>query len=703
MRAMWTAVLAGIILAASALAQDSVSTDRAFGDALYPWLGVNPPGEPFNTFVVDTQVFTSGWDNRFSIAPLIKASKVSSQRYSSVVSAKALSNTLRQNVPFPFTAYSYWNTQGGGVNDLYNTPGTPLSPTGLSNQCALGYGEFGSDETGGGVNQIIGAVVNYLPKQPGRLYVARMVAAANAALPAENRSQFGFGGADADGNVHFRADGFGTTGPNKLTGNNYFRVRLVGPNGRNYTKDNVIDDIGGQMDITATDWLLVKSAVSHNTPSILPTQLGTRPVLLGSNFNIEYVRESTPGTLTADKSHLAPGITDHRAGVMFSHRLTCLGGVGMAGLLGKIGTPTNALNLWGVDANGAVQNKIALTLPPAGFPEFSPKVEFGHYGSQVACRGGNSTLALGEDQKGRALAAGVIYDMTYTLLDNPWNAIAVARFDCNDPGAAQWALAGWVANTSPGTGKPITDGTGKEIGRMCTLAEVTGGAPLGPSMSAPVMDSVGNLYFLAACRFYAQPQDELHNALLRAVYNPDAVNPADWYALEVIFRNRQIFRGQNSDTDYQISYLPIADNNSINSSTLWSSNILQTALNNMNPANLNPADPRALGGLLVTAEIIYDVNRDGLFERPPGGGIGGPDEFYNAVLYVASGVRVLGDLNCDQRLNFFDIDPFVLALTNPAKYVQQFPKCDRALADVNLDGKVNFFDIDPFVILLTGK
>jgi len=59
-----------------------------------------------------------------------------------------------------------------------------------------------------------------------------------------------------------------------------------------------------------------------------------------------------------------------------------------------------------------------------------------------------------------------------------------------------------------------------------------------------------------------------------------------------------------------------------------------------------------------------------------------------------------GDLNCDCVINNFDIDPFVLALTNPTKYAQQFPNCDRMLADCNGDGKVNNFDIDPFVKLL---
>jgi hypothetical protein len=61
-----------------------------------------------------------------------------------------------------------------------------------------------------------------------------------------------------------------------------------------------------------------------------------------------------------------------------------------------------------------------------------------------------------------------------------------------------------------------------------------------------------------------------------------------------------------------------------------------------------------------------------------------------------------GDCNCDGAVNVFDIDPFVLALTNPAAYALAYPSCDILSADINGDGVVNAFDIDPFVLLLTG-
>jgi hypothetical protein len=61
-----------------------------------------------------------------------------------------------------------------------------------------------------------------------------------------------------------------------------------------------------------------------------------------------------------------------------------------------------------------------------------------------------------------------------------------------------------------------------------------------------------------------------------------------------------------------------------------------------------------------------------------------------------------GDLNCDGLINAFDIDPFILALTDHAAYYTAHPDCGYFFADVNGDGAVNAFDIDPFIAVLTG-
>ena len=66
--------------------------------------------------------------------------------------------------------------------------------------------------------------------------------------------------------------------------------------------------------------------------------------------------------------------------------------------------------------------------------------------------------------------------------------------------------------------------------------------------------------------------------------------------------------------------------------------------------------------------------------------------------------RVYGvaDLNCDGSLDFDDISPFVLALSDPATYHAAYPDCCYLKGDCNGDSAVNFDDINAFVALLSG-
>ena len=62
-----------------------------------------------------------------------------------------------------------------------------------------------------------------------------------------------------------------------------------------------------------------------------------------------------------------------------------------------------------------------------------------------------------------------------------------------------------------------------------------------------------------------------------------------------------------------------------------------------------------------------------------------------------------GDLNCDGVVDFGDINPFVLVLSDPAGYAAQFPRCMQINGDCNADGRVDFGDINAFVRMLTGE
>ncbi len=62
---------------------------------------------------------------------------------------------------------------------------------------------------------------------------------------------------------------------------------------------------------------------------------------------------------------------------------------------------------------------------------------------------------------------------------------------------------------------------------------------------------------------------------------------------------------------------------------------------------------------------------------------------------------VMGDANCDGRVDFDDIDPFVALLSGG--YEELFPDCDgQTFCDMDGNGQIDFDDIDPFVDALGG-
>jgi hypothetical protein len=53
-------------------------------------------------------------------------------------------------------------------------------------------------------------------------------------------------------------------------------------------------------------------------------------------------------------------------------------------------------------------------------------------------------------------------------------------------------------------------------------------------------------------------------------------------------------------------------------------------------------------------------------------------------------------------VDFADINPFVLALTDHDAYVAEYPCCDYYNGDCTGNGFVDFGDINSFVALLSG-
>ncbi len=81
---------------------------------------------------------------------------------------------------------------------------------------------------------------------------------------------------------------------------------------------------------------------------------------------------------------------------------------------------------------------------------------------------------------------------------------------------------------------------------------------------------------------------------------------------------------------------------------------------------------------------------------------GPADANQNGVLDVCECPGARGDANCDGAVDFFDIDPFLLALFIPNQYAATY--CDglACAVDVDCSGGVDFFDIDGFIACLFG-
>ncbi len=686
------AAAAGMCAGAPALAQDSVSTNPDGGgglpgDALDPWNTAFQCAD----YIVDLNTITSSTGNIFTIGPILKSSKTTATFFGTLVSSNAMSTTVLSDQPYAAASYLHWNTAGGGVHPTNNSGGMMVMPEGTANQFAVGASEFNNR-----TNNILGALVHYDPAEPRRMYVSRRVGAINQPNSTSGDfAQLGMGSVDAEGNLYFRGDCFGCTGLPTIArlgggGANQQNVFRVGMADRDCDSLNVITDLGGG-DASATDRIVGNENLARNTPSCIPSELAGRPVYIGSRFGAApapgaYIFEGAPVTPMETTTHLTTGgggtAFDHRGNVSFSRFPALTAGrgtaIGTAAILGKSdmrSLPTDTLVLMDVDADGALVSVQRFVAPDS----FSDSCEsfsfnqnwagdtgFDHYHSSVAFRGGNGQIAVGQDQDGRGLAAAVLYDSVVAGNNNPCNHIPVVRFDPNDPqGTAAWSLAAWIDCTTA-NGKAIRDGAGMAIGELATLLEVTGGTPQGPSLSAPAMDSVGNVYFLAAIQLYAgmgdddvtgEGDDNFDTGLVRAVY--DAANFC--YELELIFTTGDIIQGLNADREYQIRFINIAAASAVSPGTLWSHNIAQTTWNNVSRGGLDPSDPQTLGGLILGATIIYDTNEDMMFEDPTamGGDPTSPDEEYDVLLFigadVAAGTPCPWDLNGDGSVGSSDL------------------------------------------------
>ncbi len=147
-------------------------------------------------------------------------------------------------------------------------------------------------------------------------------------------------------------------------------------------------------------------------------------------------------------------------------------------------------------------------------------------------------------------------------------------------------------------------------------------------------------------------------------------------------------------------------------------NFLQTLVSGANTANLATAPVAEQTGtisipLTLAPAFASDVLAGGfvsIFVAPASSTVGFT---FRAIEYFpdpATGPRLVlsaqplidfdGDLNCDGIRNLADVEPFVLALSDPEAYANQFPSCGVERADMNDDGFSDGRDVAEFVQVL---
>lgn len=376
-----------------------------------------------------------------------------------------------------------------------------------------------------------------------------------------------------------------------------------------------------------------------------------------------------------------------------------------------------------------------------GVTQYTMSGFFAYHQGASAFQGPNAQVALGQDLAGRGLIAGLYYEnpnVPSETSPTPNVAIVVGRFDPNNPtGTIEWKTVAWtyatgssVADTdgtpirgdwgnnghtasalaSPGQFDGVVDlnpasGTyDRPIGRLQPSLTFPGPNVTGaPSITPPAIDAVGNIWFVAstAINTYSTTTSStfsrFNNALIRAVYNPDTFS----YDLELVAEFGDRITGKNSLTRYSIGGLirstaagapsPSAFNSSAVAPYADRNLDVNTAIGagELTTWGQNGAvvDPRSLGGLVLGANWLYDVNDDGQFQDPSGATPNNPnsvDELYSGLLYIHH-------RSCDADFNgdgFVDDADFVIFAGSYNNLLDTF-------GDLNFD---NLTDDADFVI-----
>ena len=715
MRKQHALILLAIAGSAAAVhAQDSTGTANGLpGDAINPI----DAASQILPYVADLTPFGTSWGTTFGIVPLVKGVKGDPAFFNGFIGANGISDDLLQGVGYASSGYALWTEAPGvGVNPTANSNMfTTVMPTGMSSQFAVGMDN--SAPIGGFTgNTVTTAIVNYDPAEPNRLYVTRIEAASSIdATGTGSSGDIVFGSLDANGNTYLRGGGFlagGAIAPQ--VSNNWYRVNAQ-------DRTAVVNEISGAGGTEATDHLIIAQGTPHPAPSNIPASVaGGNGMVAGANFNSQYVR----GALvpTGDTTHFGPEATqgytpgDHRGHIGTTTRDLLGSGVATTAVAAKDQvSDTRVINVWATDAAGAVteahafQTPLTITDPTDGrvVNYLAGTSEFRQYVGVVGFRSGGGMVGLGQDAAGNNYATAVMSEFGVSF--DLFMQTVVVRFD-SDGANPEWSMIGWT--DASGTGKEILDGPGgATIGNLVPFRTAFPGSGLnGPSMSTPTFDGAGNAWFLASAALDKIDQDtgdpfiDFDTVLIRGVLTeqPDG---GFGYELELVLELGRTFLGQNSGTRYQIQFIDFVaasgDNGlGVASPTSIDHNNARTwGWDDTSLAGVDNTDPITNGGMVMVADITYDVDGDGLYNDPTAGNGDplSPDQSYQSLLYI--GYYAEAPAGCNEADL---VEPFgTLDLSDINAFVTGFVGMDP-ISDIDESGIFDLTDINLFVGAFTA-
>ncbi len=707
-------------------AQDSVSNANGLpGDASPAYQIASGDTRQVLRFVVDLAPKSSSWNGQYALAPAVKSSRSGAGGYfDQLIGAQCASARFGSGLFFGGTnPYSAWtNAPGYGVNVPDNSAAPTLAQVNRYGQhFGIGFMEFGSGTdgvfgTGDDENDLIGSIADFQYRQPNRLFIQRVIAAANKPNGfTASTASFGLGAIDETGNMHGYADGFAMTISTRLQTRALVRLKLAARN------PNLVNQIAGSganvipADTAATD--TVRTGITMDTvPGIISAGLpggAGRPVLLASDLLNNFVYESAPNTSSVSTAYLTPSASSPRGAVCFIPQVyapvAAASPSGTAATLARTdtNTKTRAIQVFGVSTSGAPAANTTITLPLTNTlvdldDAFSPGASFSpitaheytNYAGQASFRGGTSQVAMVRLPSGDLLVAATVAATGggSTIPQTENNYIAVARLPVAG-GSPSWTIAAHTgASGFAGSGaglasksifsRSVPNGPLTPIGRLAKYTEVYGSAATGPSISSPAIDLGGNIYFIATIGLTGSTTT-FTTGLLKANFN----GTTNAYQLELIASVGDVLPGINSGRNYQIQYLGVADADSIDSGSIFSSSIVQDAIAGANATGAPYGSALSLGALVFRAKIVYDVNADALYADPSGAGAGStsPDQAYNVQMVLMPRIAK-GDFNRDQAITVQDIFDFLAAWF-----------ASGTGADWNGDGTTNVQDIFDFL------